>query len=60
MPEKNCSNCSFRAKYDRKPKSIIGRIWRWHINWCPGWKSYMKSLPKDKADELIIKYNLSR
>ena len=29
-----------RGKYDRNPKSLAGRVWRWHINFCPGWKNY--------------------
>jgi hypothetical protein len=32
---KKCSNCSFRAKYDDKPKSLLGRIWRWYTKYCP-------------------------
>ena len=35
-----CETCPFRAKYDKNPKSLIGRFWRWHINFCPGWKGY--------------------
>lgn len=58
MNKNNCENCSFRAKYDAKPKSLIGRIWRWHINFCPGWKSYMNSLESEKKQQLQSKYNL--
>ncbi len=58
MADQNCENCGFRAKYDNKPKSFTGRIWRWHINWCPGWKAYMKSLTNEKRIELADKYNL--
>jgi hypothetical protein len=58
MPEPKCANCSFRAKYDRNPKSLLGRLWRWHINWCPGWKGYMKSLPEDQKTGLRQKYQL--
>ena len=39
-----CETCKMRAYSERKPKSIIARIWRWHTNWCPGWKSYQKHL----------------
>lgn len=31
-----CENCKFRAHYDAKLKSVLGRFWRWHINFCPG------------------------
>ncbi len=40
-----CKNCKFRAHYDKKPNSLLGRFWRWHINFCPGWKAYFTSLP---------------
>jgi hypothetical protein len=60
MSEPKCANCSFRASYDKKPKSLLGRFWRWHINWCPGWKSYMKSLPEDKKLEIKNQYNINR
>jgi len=53
-----CDNCKFRAKYDKDPKSFLGRIWRWHINFCPGWKQYYKYLPNDKKVELIKRYKL--
>ncbi len=36
MANHNCEKCGFRAKYDRDPRSLLGRIWRWHANWCPG------------------------
>ena len=53
----NCENCRFRKQYDQKPGSILGRIWKWHIGWCPGWKSYEKSLPEERRIEIIEKYN---
>jgi hypothetical protein len=57
MSEPGCATCSFRAKYDEKPKSFLGRVWRWHANFCPGWKAYMKSLPDDEKKTTIEKYN---
>lgn len=59
MTEHGCATCSFRAKYDRRPTSILGRLWRWHANFCPGWRSYMKSLPDDERKTLVDRYNLS-
>ncbi len=53
-----CSDCPIRAKYDKKPKSFIGRFWRFHIRFCPGWKSYIKSLSSDEYQELKVKYQL--
>lgn len=60
MAEPGCEKCKFRAKYDKNPKSILGRIWRWHAGWCPGWKKYMKSLPDDKRKELAGKYKMKK
>jgi hypothetical protein len=60
MAEQNCANCGFRAKYDNNSKSFLGRLWRWHINWCPGWKGYMTSLPKDERVKLAEKYDFKK
>lgn len=61
MEEKNnCENCSMRAKYDANPKSFGGRFWRWHINFCPGWKKYMLSLDTDKKMEIANKYKFKK
>ncbi len=58
-PKKHpCSKCILRAMYDKKPDSIIGRFWRWHIKYCPGWKSYFKLLDDNSKEELIKKYGL--
>lgn len=45
-------HCKFRAKYDQNPRSFLGRIWKWHIGWCPGWKSYVKSKSEEEREEL--------
>ncbi len=52
----NCDKCKFRAVYDTKPHSILGRIWRWHIGWCPGWKAYINSLPEAEGQKVLKKY----
>lgn len=52
----NCEKCMFRAKYDRNPRSVWGRIWKWHIGWCPGWRSYVESLPDEKRAGVEEKY----
>lgn len=57
---KPCANCKFRAKYDRNPKSLLGRFWRWHINFCPGWKGYLASLSDDERAALTEKYDLKK
>jgi hypothetical protein len=60
MAENNCANCSIRAKYDNNPKSFLGRLWRFHTNFCPGWKAYMKSLPEEDRKTLAEKYNVKK
>ena len=42
-----CENCKLRAAYDKNPKSLIGRFWRWQIN----------SLPPEKQEEFRKKYD---
>jgi len=60
MSNHKCENCSFRAKYDNNPKSILGRLWRWHATWCPGWKAYMTSLSDDERIALAWKYSMKK
>ena len=60
MPKPGCNSCLFKARYDKNPQSLLGRLWRWHINWCPGWKSYMKSLPDQERLEVAEKYDLAK
>jgi len=60
MTEHNCRNCKLRAKYDKRPKSLLGKFWRWHINWCPGWKGYMASLPDQERYALVEQYDLAK
>ncbi len=55
-----CENCKIRARYDEKPTSLVGRFWRWHINFCPGWKAYFTSLPAEKQQELRGKYKFTK
>jgi hypothetical protein len=35
-----CEKCRLRRYAEKKPESLIGKIWRWHTGWCPGWKAY--------------------
>ena len=60
MAEGHCTNCSFRAKYDNNPKSLLGRIWRWHINFCPGWKGYFTTLPAEEKARLAEQYKFKK
>jgi hypothetical protein len=54
----NCEKCKLRARYDKNPRSLIGRLWRWHIGWCPGWKGYTKTLSDEERTALVEKYKL--
>jgi len=60
MAEAGCKKCGFKARYDKNPKSFLGRLWRWHASWCPGWKKYMKSLPDNDRSELAKKYKMKK
>ena len=53
-----CDNCRLRGLYDKNPKSVVGRLWRWHIGFCPGWKKHFKSLSEEKKLELTQQYDL--
>jgi len=45
----SCANCGLRKKAEAKPKSLFGRLWYWHIKWCPGWKAYQAYLAKQET-----------
>jgi hypothetical protein len=60
MGEPSCVKCAFRARYDRDPRSLLGRLWRWHAGWCPGFKAYLRSLPESERQALVEKYRLGR
>jgi len=57
---KPCAQCKLRAEYDKDPKSLVGRFWRWHINFCPGWKGYMTSLSPEEREALCKKYDFKK
>jgi hypothetical protein len=46
--------------HDRKPKSLMGRFWRWHINFCPGWKAYFTSLTPKQQQMLRDEYQFTK
>jgi len=56
----HCETCGFRAKYDANPKSFLGRLWRWHAGFCPGFKGYITSLPDDQRVELAKQYGMKK
>ena len=47
-------------RYDKNPKSLMGRFWRWHINFCPGWKNYFTHQDDETKATLRQKYNFKK
>ncbi|NQT56216.1 MAG: hypothetical protein HQ551_08315 [Desulfobacteraceae bacterium] len=43
-----CEVCKLHGYADKKPGSLIGKLWRWHTKWCPNWKAYQEELAKQK------------
>ncbi len=37
-----CHHCGICPFAEKKPKSIFGRLMRWHRTWCPAWASHTK------------------
>ena len=61
MAEKhNCPSCPMRRRYDENPRSLIGRFWRWHAGWCPGFRGYITSLPDEERREIAERYGLKK
>ena len=58
MAQYPCENCKLRAHYDKNPKSVLGRFWRWHINFCPGFKAYFTHQDAETQNALREKYDL--
>ena len=58
MAKHHCEHCRFRAKYDTNPRSIVGRLWRWHIGFCPGWKAFLRDLAPEARVQVEQKYSL--
>ena len=59
MDKYPCENCKLRARYDRNPRSLLGRLWRWHISFCPGFKAFFTHQDEETKTELREKYNLA-
>ena len=53
-----CETCPMRARYDAKPTSVVGRFWRWHINFCPGWAKFFNSKDEETKAALREQYQL--
>ncbi len=44
-----CADCPIRRRAEAKRQTLLARLWRWHITWCPGWKAYQKQLQTPSA-----------
>jgi len=55
-----CANCKLRESYDKNPKSLKGRFWRWHINFCPGFKMFFTNQSEEVQMDLRKKYNFHK
>lgn len=60
MADDHCAKCGLRARHDKNPTSLIGRLWRWHINFCPGWKRYVLSLSAEEKAKVVAQYNFRK
>lgn len=47
-----CEDCGLRKRAEEKPKSLLGRLWFWHINWCPGWRAYQAHLAEQETQAI--------
>jgi len=55
-----CETCPFRAIHDKNPKSFVGRLWRWHINFYPGWKNYFTHQDPETQAKLREQYHFEK
>jgi hypothetical protein len=53
---KSCADCTIRKNYDKDPSSLMGRMWKWHIQYCPGWKAYVSSLSEQERKLIEERY----
>ncbi len=58
MSEAGCATCPWRATYDQRPRSLLGRLWRFHARLCPGWRAYVTGLPDEERRAVIERYAL--
>ena len=47
--EMHCATCGIRQRAEAAPNSILARVWKWHTNWCPGWRAYQKALAETRG-----------
>ena len=49
-----CETCPLRQKAEENPKTLFARLWRWHTNWCPGWKEYQAHLAEQTSFQIGV------
>ncbi|GAB6175234.1 hypothetical protein JCM16814_01250 [Desulfobaculum senezii] len=42
-----CDICPMRRRAERRPDSLLARLWRWHTSWCPGYRLYQRQMRAD-------------
>lgn len=55
-----CESCKLRAHYDKNPKSFLGRFWRLHINFCPGFRAYFTNQDEETKADIRKKYSFEK
>jgi hypothetical protein len=58
MAEPKCTDCGWRAKYDKHPTSFLGRLWKFHTKFCPGWKGYLRTLSEEERQDIYKRYKM--
>ncbi|WP_284154504.1 hypothetical protein [Desulfofustis limnaeus] len=53
MSTHRCERCTLRKYYERAPHSFLGRLWRFHTRFCPGWRRYLQHLPTEQRETLV-------
>lgn len=38
-----------RKRAERKPRSLLGWLWRWHTRFCPGWRSFQQKIARGEV-----------
>ena len=52
---KSCERCKYKTIYDTNPYSLLGRIWRWHINFCQKLKAFYTNQSEEGKTKLRAK-----
>ncbi|HOJ67981.1 MAG TPA: hypothetical protein PKX28_04880 [Candidatus Hydrogenedentes bacterium] len=55
-----CDTCPMRKRFERNPRSLLGRLWLWHTGWCPGWKRWLASLQPTEREAVLNRIRAAR